>query len=188
VTRFAPKATHSAAGTIPLTQVAEPTRDEAIEVLYRRHYPELLRLAYGLVGERTQSEDIVQDAFLALYRHWHRLGDSRVALAYLRAAVFNQSRSRLRDRIRARKAPLFLVPEIAGDDVEGAVVAHDRGSRLVRAVRRLPRRQREVVICRFYLELSVAETADVLEITTGSVKRHTHRAVEALMLSVEEEP
>ena len=53
-------------------------------------------------------------------------------------------------------------------------------SRLAGAVGRLPRRQREVVVCRYYLELSVAETAELLGIGPGSVKRHAHRAIEAL--------
>jgi RNA polymerase sigma-70 factor (sigma-E family) len=165
----------------------EPTRDEAVDALFRRHYRDLVRLAYCLVGERTQAEDAVQDAFLSLYRQWNRLDDRGASVAYLRSAVLNRCRSRIRDRIRERKAPVLGLLDQSGDDVESEAIAHDRGSRLVRAVQRLPRRQREVVICRFYLELSVAETASLLEIAAGSVKRHTHRAVLALIASDEEE-
>lgn len=172
-------------GTIPAAD-EEPGRDEALDVLFRRHYAGLVRLAFCLVGDRVQSEDIVQDAFVALYRHWSGLRDREAAVGYLRSAVLNRSRSRLRVLVRDRRAPLMGLVDVQPEDVPERAVTLVRGSRLLRAVRGLPRRQREVVVCRYYLELSQAETAQALGISVGSVKRHAHRAITALMVSMED--
>jgi RNA polymerase sigma-70 factor (sigma-E family) len=159
----------------------EPTRDEAVDLLFRRHYPDLLRLAYCLLGERSQAEDAVQDAFVSLYSHWNGLRDPAAAPDYLRSAVINRCRSRVRALVRERKGRrLQVVVDPTQASSEDAAVTRAEGSRLARVVQRLPRRQREVVVCRYYLELSVAETAELLEITVGSVKRHAHRAIETL--------
>lgn len=163
----------------------EPTRDVAIEVLFRRHYRELVRLAHCLLGERTQAEDAVQDAFVSLYRQWPRLRDRQAAPAYLRSAVINRCRTRVRDLVRERSrtpSQLVDVPEASAED--DAVPRAD-AARLDDVVRGLPRRQREVVVCRYYLDLSIAETAELLGVTVGSVKRHAHRALQALTSRLE---
>jgi RNA polymerase sigma-70 factor (ECF subfamily) len=87
----------------------------------------------------------------------------------------------VRDRVRPGLRPS------EANSSEDTVVASDEGSRLVEAVHRLPRRQRDVVVCRYFLELSVAETAALLEIAAGSVKRHAHRGIAALSARVGEE-
>lgn len=163
----------------------EPTRDVAIEVLFRRHYRELIRLAYCLLGERTQAEDAVQDAFVSLYRQWPRLRDRQAAPAYLRSAVINRCRTRVRDLVRERgRTPSQLVdaPEASAED---DALPRAYAARLDDVVRGLPRRQREVVVCRYYLDLSIAETAELLGVTAGSVKRHAHRALQALTSRLE---
>ena len=158
----------------------DPTRDVAVEVLFRRHYPELIRLAYCLLGERPQAEDAVQDAFVSLYLHWHRLRDRRAAPAYLRSAVINRSRSRVRTLARERGRAASQLVDVPASSAEEDAVPRADAARLDGAVRDLPRRQREVVVCRYYLDLSVAETAELLGVTAGSVKRHAHRALQAL--------
>lgn len=161
------------------------TRDAAVDVLFRRHYATLLRVAYAMLGTREAAEDAVQDAFVSLYRHWDRLRDPKAADAYLRSAVLNRCRSRVRDLVRDRvlqsRAGAALVD--VGDEI--GIAARDDGARVVIALRRLPRRQREVVACRYLLELSVAETAALLAISDGSVKRHTHRGLRTLHTSLE---
>jgi RNA polymerase sigma-70 factor (sigma-E family) len=163
----------------------QPGRGEAIDVLFRAHYASLLRLAFCLLGERAPAEDAVQDAFMSAYTHWTGLRDPDAAPAYLRSAVINRCRSRLRDTLRGRHRPALLLvdnsrvgtTEASPEDI---VVQRTERSQLAVAVGMLPRRQREVVVCRYYLELSVNETAEVLGIGTGSVKRHAHRGVAAL--------
>jgi RNA polymerase sigma factor (sigma-70 family) len=164
---------------------AVPSRDEAVDVLFRRHYSDLLRLAYCLLADRPQAEDAVQDAFVSLYLHWNGLRDTDAAPSYLRSAVINRCRSRVRDVVRDRIGPGLMLREARSS--EDAVVAKDEGWRLAEAVQELPRRQRDVVVCRYFLELTVAETAALLEIAVGSVKRHAHRGIAALSARVGEE-
>lgn len=159
--------------------------ETVVEVLFRRHYASLLRTAYALLGTREGAEDAVQDAFVSLYRHWGRLRDPGAAESYLRAAVLNRCRSRIRSLISERSrandpvVPLYVVgsDEVVGSREDTAIVAD--------ALRQLPRRQREVVACRFLLELTVAETAETLGISDGAVKRHTHRGLHALHTALE---
>ena len=161
------------------------SREAAVDVLFRGHYATLLRVAYAMLGTREAAEDAVQDAFVSLYRHWDRLRDRQAAEAYLRSAVLNRCRSRIRDLVRDRvlqsRAGAALV-EVGG---EIDLTALDDGARVAVALRRLPRRQREVVACRYLLELSVAETAELLNISDGSVKRHAHRGLRALHTSLD---
>ena len=109
------------------------------------------------------------------------------ALPYLRAAVVNGCRSGQRRLIRARAFGAVLRPVfiISVSSCEETAVVHDERARLAAAVLTLPARQREVLACRFYLEMSVAETADLLQIGTGSVAQHTHRALAGLARRME---
>lgn len=171
-----------AAGPRPGIHGAVPvaTRDAGVDALFRDHYAGLLRLAYCLLGDRARAEDVVQDAFISIYSHWDGLREAGSALAYLRSAVIYRSRSRLRERFRelTRGDLVSVLGEQRSSEDE--VLDADRNERLANAVRELPRRQREVLVCRYYLELSVAETAQLLDITDGSVKRHAHRGIEQL--------
>jgi RNA polymerase sigma-70 factor (sigma-E family) len=164
---------------------AELTRDVAIEVLFRRHYRELIRLAYCLLGEQPQAEDAVQDAFMSLYRHWHQLRDRQAAPDYLRSAVINRSRSQVRSFARERRRNPSELVDVPGSSAEDDAVPRADAARLDELVRGLPRRQREVIVCRYFLDLSVAETAELLGVGVGSVKRYAHRALQALTKSVE---
>lgn len=154
-------------------------REESVVLLCRTQYASLLRLAHSLVGDRGQAEDVVQDAFSSLYAHWGRLREPDAAVPYLRSAVIRGSRLVLRHRSRHGQPPLVLIEPVT-TSTEDAVVASDERARLAAAVRALPRRQREVLVCRYYLDLSVADTAALLRITIGSVKKHAHRGIAAL--------
>ena len=157
--------------------------DEAVSTLFTRHYVPLVRLAACLMGDREGAEDVVQDAFVSLQKHRATLRDARAAEAYLRSAVFNGSRSQLRRLVRDRRRPRpAAVPSASSEE---RVVERDEHSRVFAAVQRLPGRQREVLVCRYYLELSEAETALTLQISAGSVKTHMHRAVKAVQAQVE---
>jgi len=161
------------------------SREAAVDVLFRRHYATLLRVGYAMLGTREAAEDAVQDAFVSLYRHWDRLRDPQAADAYLRSAVLNRCRSRVRDLVKDRvlqsRAGAALVE--AGGEIDLAV--REDAALVGSALRRLPRRQREVVACRYLLDLSVAETAELLMISDGSVKRHAHRGLRTLHTCLE---
>jgi RNA polymerase sigma-70 factor (sigma-E family) len=157
-----------------------------LEVLFRRQYPILLRIAYALLGTREGAEDAVQDAFVSLHRHWHGLRDPEAAEAYVRSAVLNRCRSgirtRARERLRIDNDPVVPLEVVGSDEI---VVSREDAAVVGAALRRLPRRQREVVTCRYLLELTVAETAETIGISTGAVKRHTHRGLRALHTALE---
>lgn len=164
---------------------AGATPEAALDVLFRRHYPSLVRLAYTLTGTRDAAEDAVQDAFVSLFRHWKNLRDPQAADAYLRSAVLNRCRSGIRSRVRDRALVELSVvaPTVAGNDE--AVAVRQDSVLVAGALRELPRRQREVVACRYLLELSVSETAQTLGISDGAVKRHAHRGLRALHTALE---
>ncbi len=155
-------------------------RDAALDVLFRTHCASLVRLAVLLLGDREEAEEVVQDAFVSLHRNWSHLRDSGAAGSYLRSAVVRGCRSRQRRLIRARSAAPRLVAVVDGVTLEDRAIDQDQAARLTAAVRGLPTRQREVVVARYYLGLTEAQTATLLSVGLGSVKRHAHRALAAL--------
>lgn len=151
--------------------------DEALEALYAAHWRPLVRLAVLLVRDVGTAEEVVQDAFVATHGRWGRLRDPDRALAYLRQAVVNRSRSALRHRgvveRHARDEGLLPAERAAGAD--DAAVAGERRATVLAALARLPERQREVLVLRHYAGLSEAEIAEALGISSGSVKTHASR-------------
>ncbi|MEV3984067.1 SigE family RNA polymerase sigma factor [Nonomuraea sp. NPDC049758] len=153
--------------------------------LFLFHRLALVRLAFLLVGDQETAEDVVQDAFAAVYRRWSALADHEQVLPYLRTAVLNGSRMVLRRRAvigrfrGQREVPLW--------SAEAAALLGETRRQVFQAVRDLPRRQREVLVLRFYLELSEAEIAQVMGISRGTVKSTASRALRALAAELEEE-
>jgi len=153
-------------------------RRSAFEGLFRDNYAGLVRVAWLLVDSKDSAEEIVQEAFMRLFQQWDRLDHVDAAPAYLRATVVNLARSRLRTRsVRRRHRSGPLDPEPAA---ELRVLARDEENEVLVAMAKLPRRQRECVVLRYYLDLSEAEIASTLGISRGSVKSHTSRALAAL--------
>ena len=156
------------------------TADVALEQLYAAHWRRLVRLSVLLVRDTATAEEVVQDAFVAVHGRWSRLRDPDLALAYLRQAVVNRSRSALRHRtVVARHAERRAVPSIVSGADE-VTLATTRRDAVLEAMRELPRRQREVLALRYYLDLSEAEIADTLGISRGAVKSHASRGSAAL--------
>ena len=151
-----------------------------MDVLFRHHYPSLLRTAYALLGTREGAEDAVQDAFVSLYRHWGRLRDPGAVEAYVRSAVLNRCRSGIRSRAGIARSPTCTSYRCTRRAATRRRSPTRTPGRWGWRCGKLPRRQREVVACRYLLELSVAETAEILGISGGAVKRHAHRGLQAL--------
>ena len=155
----------------------------AVSELFQLHYRRLVGLAVLLVEDRETAEDVVQDAFEGLYRHYGRLRDPQAAVAYLNRCVVNGSRSRLR---RRRSEQAHVLPEAVPEpSAEAAGVSRGELGGLAAAVAALPRRQREVVVLRYFLDLSEEQIAEWLGISRGSVKRHAWRANDALAKRME---
>ena len=148
-----------------------------VTALYRAHAVGLIRLAYVMLGDRAAAEDAVQDAFCGLYRRWDQLEDPAGALAYVRSSVLNGCRSALRRRALGHRVTMYQPPT---GSAEAAVLSREERQEVLRAVRRLPDRQREALVLRFYLDLPDPEIARVMGIRPGTVRSATHRALKAL--------
>jgi len=152
--------------------------DDALVALYRGHRLPLLRLAVLLTDDRGVAEDVVQDAFVALQRRWSAV-DPAAAAGYLRTSVVNGARSVHRRRLVARRhAWVGDLGEAPPADL--AALLADEHREVVEALRRLPRRQREVLVLRYWSELSEAEIAEALGVARGTVKSSASRGLAAL--------
>jgi len=165
--------------------VTEPVH--AIDELYRAHGVGLIRFALMLVGDQATAEDVVQEAFLGLYRHWARVqaGDP---VPYLRTAVLNAARSALRSRRRG----LARLHRAARHDppvwsAEAAAMEHADRRAVLAAVAKLPPRQREVLALRYYLDLSEQEIGTLLGLARGTVSATTAKAIAALARQFKED-
>jgi RNA polymerase sigma-70 factor (sigma-E family) len=150
-----------------------PALDIAFEKFASHAAPALLRTAFLLCGDRGTAEDLVQATLLRVFRRWHQVRES--PQAYAHKTLVNLSRDRRRGlRRRPPEAQDHERPdEATSDEVEGLL---ERDA-VAAAVRCLPRRQREVLVLRFFLDLSVADTAAALGMREGTVKGYTARAL-----------
>lgn len=168
-----------------------PVHDDASEVfvaadlgsVHREHYRSLVRLASLLVDDVGTCEELVQDAFVRVWRRGPALQDPDRLPAYLRSAVLNGARSHLRRSLVARRH-LQAVPVPTGDPGDRPLSGDDH--RVLAALRSLPDRQRDVLVLRYYLDLSEAQIALTLGIAAGSVKTHAHRGLATLAERLED--
>jgi RNA polymerase sigma-70 factor (sigma-E family) len=164
--------------------------EDGVTALYAAHAVGLARLAFVMLGDRGAAEDVVQDAFLGLYRNWGRLATPDNALAYVRSAVLNNCRSALRSRARRERRDRTAAA-VTGwppfDSAEAAVLLSEEHRSVLVAVGRLPDRQREALTLRYYLGLSSVEAASVMGVSAGTVKSALSRAIAALGRMLKEE-
>ncbi|HEY4852867.1 MAG TPA: sigma-70 family RNA polymerase sigma factor [Streptosporangiaceae bacterium] len=137
-----------------------------------------------LLGAGEESDDVVQEAFVKAFRHLSRFRVGEPFGPWLLRIVSNETRNLTRSRRRRAALALRLCTAesdgVAADGPVDEVLAADRRARLVAAVKTLPDRERQVLVCRYFLDLSEAETAQVLEWPIGSVKSRTSRALNRL--------
>ena len=146
--------------------------------LYHARRLALVRLALLLVDDLPTAEDVVQDAFTAVYRrHGAVLSGVENVGGYLHAAVVNTARSVLRRRKTVRAAPPRVEYSAATDE---RLLLAEEHREVLDALRRLPRRQREVLVLRYWSELTETQIADALSISRGTVKSTASRALVAL--------
>ncbi len=154
-----------------------PSRDEAIAVLWQRHRQQLVRLAIGLTGDPAAGEEIVQEAFAALFGRWKYLRDGSAAHAYLQRVVVNQAHAYWRARRwRSRMAALLS----GGRNEDANDPDLDTPMDIVTALRQLPWGKRTCVLLRYYADLSEAETAALLGVSAGTVKSQTSKGLRQL--------
>ena len=170
-------------GTPATVRTADPG-PPTINELYHARRLSLVRLAVLMVDDLPTAEDIVQDAFTALFRrHGVDLGTVNDPNAYLTTAVMNAARSALR---RRRSARAYIPPRpglMPAAEDEMLLAEPDR--EMVTAMRRLSARQRQVVVLRYWSDLSEQEIAEVLHVSRGTVKSTASRALRILREQLE---
>ena len=154
--------------------------ESAVDIteLYAAHRLSLVRLAMLLVDDFASAEDVVQDAFAALARRPDAVKDPSKALAYLRVSVVNTARSALR---RRRTARAYSPPhDLSPPSPEDTAVLAEEHREVIEALHQLAPRQREVLVLRYWSNLTEAEIAQTLDISQGTVKSTASRALVAL--------
>jgi RNA polymerase sigma-70 factor (sigma-E family) len=150
---------------------------------YRTNYASLLRLAALLLDDFGSCEDVVQEAFIRVHAARSRVREPDKLLAYLRQTVVNLSRSALRRRLIGLRLLPKPLPDAASAE-EGAYDLLERDA-LIQALRGLQRRQREVLVLRYFADLTEAQVAAELGVSIGSVKAYGSRGIEALRVRME---
>ena len=149
---------------------------ETFEDFYRREYTPVVGLAYALSGSRSGAEDLAQEAFFAAHRNWEKIAGYEQPGAWVRRVVANLSVSAFRRRVAEAKA---MARAAFGERTE----LPDLGSadpEFWRVVRGLPRRQAQVIALFYLDDRPIAEVADILEMSPGTVKRHLHNGRQTL--------
>ena len=139
--------------------------------LFQERYEPMVRLAYLVIGDREAAEEVVQDAFLALHRHWDRVEQPG---AYLRTSVVNGCTSWGRRRTLERER------QTATPDSTSFVV-----DELWLSIQTLPERQRTAIVQRYYADLPDDEIATILGCRRVTVRTSIHRALAALRKEIE---
>ena len=155
-----------------------------VSALYRTHALALVKLAVLMTGDQPTAEDVVQDAFLGLYRRWSALHDADKAIGYLRSSVLNGCRSF--HRVRYRRQAIVIDPPEHTDSAEAEALLGEAHREVLAALRRLPSRQREAVVLRYYLDMTEEQAAQAMGVARGTVKSATSRGLSALARMLKE--
>lgn len=149
--------------------------DDEYTVRVRELLPRLHRTAYLLCADWHRADDLVQSTITRLYVKWRRARTANSLDAYVRAMLVRQFLGEQRTGWRSRVRVTDTVPETAGAGVDV-----DAGVDVRRALAAVPPRQRATLVLRFYCDLTVEQTAEILGCSTGNVKSQTSRGLDAL--------
>jgi RNA polymerase sigma-70 factor (sigma-E family) len=150
--------------------------------------PSLLRTAYLLTGDRHTAEDLVQASLAKLYLSWDKVQRRELVDGYVRRILVNENNSLWRRAWKKREVSTDTVPEAGSADAPLNERDHAQGPALWAFVQTLPRKQRAVIVLRYYEDLSEAETAEVLGISVGTVKSQASRAIASMRARVGSRP
>ena len=166
-------------------QDKDERRDAEFAAYMSARQPSLLRTAYLLTGDQHTAEDLVQTALAKLYLAWDRVQDRGLVDGYVRRILVNENNSLWRRAWKKREFSTDTLP-----DHQAVSDRHDDGqsAALWEFVQTLPRKQRAVVVLRYYEDLSEAEVAEILGISVGTVKSQASRALAGLRARVHTQP
>lgn len=164
---------------------ARSVRDAEFAAYMAARQPSLLRTAYLLTGDRHSAEDLVQTSLAKLYLSWDKVQKRELVDGYVRRIMVNENSSLWRRAWKRREVSTDTVP-----DGHAVTDRHDHGERsaLWDFVQTLPRKQRAVIVLRYYEELSEAEVAEILGISVGTVKSQASRALASMRERVHTQP
>jgi RNA polymerase sigma-70 factor (sigma-E family) len=167
------------------TLVRTNDKDAEFEAYMAARQPSLLRTAYLLTGDRHTAEDLVQTALAKLYLSWDKVQRRELVDGYVRRILVNEHNSLWRRAWKRKEVTTEDVPEH-----DWVVDRPDDGqsAALWDFVQSLPKKQRAVIVLRFYEELSEAETAQILGISVGTVKSQASRALAAMRARIDDNP
>lgn len=157
---------------------------DAFEALVHAYQGIAFRTAYVITGSSADAEEAAQDGFVKAYRAIGRFRTGEPFRPWLLRIVANEARNRRRSAGRRALLALRAAGEQGSGDAvpspEESALAGERGADLLAAVNELPEDQRLAVACRYFLDLSEAETAAALGVRPGTVKSRLSRALERL--------
>jgi RNA polymerase sigma-70 factor (ECF subfamily) len=155
---------------------------EPFDVFYRREFPRMVDLAFGLSGRSwAAAEDLAQEAMIAAHRNWSRVAGFDNPATWVRRVVLNRAASRFH-RGKAELRALIRLPSLRSDRVEP--LDHE-AQEFWETVRSLSERQAQAIALRYLDELSTAEIAEVLGCSPSTVKVHLHRGRKELARRLE---
>ena len=166
-----------AAGPAAHLEAVEPV-DALVVRLFETEAARLVQMARWFVDDITAAEDLVQEAFIRLAHNAHRIRDGDRAAAYLRSIVINLARDHNRRGLVSLRHRPPAVPDPRS--AEDHATSREDVAEVVAALRGLPRRQRDCVVLRYYLDLPVDEIAATLGLSRNSVKTHLTRGLKNL--------
>lgn len=172
-----------------LTRRAKRGDLDAFEALVRLHQQAAYRLAFVVTGSAHDADDVAQEAFMSAYLALGRFRDDAPFRPWLLRIVANAAKNHRRSSYRRQRRELMLIDDRRSGEAalspESAVLQREDQHRLMGAVNHLPERLRIVVATRFFMGLSVAETAEVLRLPPGTVKSRLSRALDRLRADLE---
>lgn len=163
----------------------DEARRHLVEAIYNKEAVSLLRLARVFTDDRSSAEDIVQEAFIRLFRAADRIDDPDRSAAYVRSIVLNLARDHNRRGLMSLRHQNSMVDARSPVDPSESVELSDDQQRILDALQDLSPRQRDCLVMRFYYELSEREIAEALDISSNSVKTHCRRGLDALSRTLE---
>jgi RNA polymerase sigma-70 factor (sigma-E family) len=158
----------------------ESARVALVEKLYHQEAVSLVRLARLFTDDRTVAEDIVQEAFIRLYRAAERIEDAEKSAAYLRSIVLNLARDQNRRGLLSLRHQDSMVDHKTPVIPEDHVMRTESQVEVIDALNNLSARQRDCLVLRFYMDLTEKQIAATLAISPNSVKTHCQRGMAIL--------
>ena len=172
-------------GTVAAMGMSRATRDAEFEAYMAARQPSLLRTAYLLTGDKHTAEDLVQTALAKLYLSWDKVHRRELVDGYVRRILVNENNSLWRRAWKRREVATEVMP-----DTLTVLDRPDHGeqSALWEFVQTLPKKQRAVIVLRYYEDLSEAEVAEILGVSVGTVKSQASRALASMRARVGTRP